>query len=101
MGFGGATAAMLTSLKNNSRRSKREAFDGWTSSDKKSKGIKVEAVSEEVLIEIRHKMKQQQKKARIRNLFIAIISLCISVFLIGVVFSYFQNDPGVSFVPYK
>jgi len=49
MGFGGATAAMITSLKNNNRRNKREAFDGWTSSSKTSQGIKIEPVSEETL----------------------------------------------------
>ena len=66
MGFGGATAAMITSLKNNNRRHKREAFDGWKPSDKKSCGIKIEPVSEEVLEQIRHKLRKQKTALKIR-----------------------------------
>ncbi len=76
MGFGGATAAMITSLKNNSRRNKREAFDGWTSSDKESQGIKVEPVSEEVLEEIRTKIQKQNRLTTIK---------IIAVFAIGII----------------
>lgn len=68
MGFGGSTAAMITSLKNNSRRNKREAYDGWTASDSDSQGIKIEPVSEEVLQEIRDKLKRQRKDLFIRRL---------------------------------
>jgi len=76
MGFGGATAAMITSLKNNSRRNKREAFDGWTSSDKESQGIKVEPVSEEVLEEIRTKIQKQNRLTTIK---------IIAFFAIGII----------------
>ncbi len=48
MGFGGVSG-MIISLKNNNRRHKHKAFDGWTSSDKTSKGIKVTPVSKELL----------------------------------------------------
>jgi len=83
MGFGGATAAMIASLKNNNRRSKREAFDGWTSSDKKSKGIEIEEVSEEVLEEIRNKLKKQRQSLfRKRLLGFVVFLILISGLLI-------------------
>ncbi len=50
-------AAMIASIRFNDRRSKREAFEGWTPSNKESKGIKIEPVSEEVLQEIRNRLK--------------------------------------------
>lgn len=93
MGFGGATAAMITSLKNNNRRNKREAFDGWTSSSKTSQGIKIEPVSEETLQKIRSKLKRQ---TTIINLGIIILSIVISIIIIYFLFSYFENDPGIS-----
>lgn len=96
MGFGGATAAMITSLKNNNRRNKREAFDGWTSSSKTSQGIKIEPVSEEILQEIRNKLKRQKRQTTIINLGIIILSIVISIIVIYFLFSYFENDPGIS-----
>lgn len=68
VGGGGAIAATLTSLKNNSRRSQRKAYDGWRESDKESQGIKIEPVSEEVLQEIRIKLKNRILKKDL-NLF--------------------------------
>ncbi len=68
MGFGGATAAMIASLKNNSRRNKREAFDGWTTSDKESQGVKIELVSEDALAKIREKLKKQRRTIFYKNL---------------------------------
>ncbi len=68
MGFGGATAAMITSLKNNSRRNKREVFDGWTTSDKESQGVKIEPISEDALTKIRDKLKRQRKTVFHKNL---------------------------------
>ncbi len=61
MGFGGSTAAMITSLKNNNRRNKREAFEGWTGFDKESQGIKIEPISEELLQEIRDTLQRQRQ----------------------------------------
>ncbi len=68
MGFGGSTAAMITSLKNNSRRNKREAFDGWVALDKESQGIKIEPISEDSLAKIREKLKKQRKTVFHKNL---------------------------------
>ncbi len=88
MGFGGAAAAMITSLKNNDRRNKREAFDGsWTGTDEKSEAIKVEPVSEELLQEIRDKLKNQRRTLFNRRLIgfgliIALIVGCIMYLLI-------------------
>ncbi len=81
MGFGGAAAAMITSLKNNNRRNKREAFDGWTASDKESQGIKIEPVSEDALAKIREKLKRQRKTAFYKNL-IAIILMSLTAMAI-------------------
>lgn len=77
MGFGGAQG-MITSLKNNSRRNKREAFDGWTGSDEESQGIKVEAVSEEVLEAIRTKIQKQNQITTIRIIVVIVISILIT-----------------------
>ncbi len=79
MGFGGATAAMITSLKNNSRRNKREAFDGWTTSDKESQGVKIEPISEDALAKIRDKLKRQRKTVFHKNL-IALGLMILSIF---------------------
>jgi len=81
MGFGGSTAAMITSLKNNNRRVKREAFDGWKPSDKESQGIKVEPVSEEVLQEIRDLLKRQRQTLFRRRL----IGFGIAIVIIGLI----------------
>lgn len=62
MGFGGAALAMITSLKNNSRRNKREAFEGMaTGTDLESQGVPIEPITEEALQEIQKKLKQQQQ----------------------------------------
>ncbi|WP_299312381.1 hypothetical protein [uncultured Aquimarina sp.] len=82
MGFGGATAAMITSLKNNSRRNRREAFDGWTSSDKESQGIKVEPVSEEVLKEIRTKIQKQNRLTTIKIIAVFSIAIIATIWLL-------------------
>lgn len=95
-GFGGGAIAMITALKNNSRRKKREAYDGWTDSDKKSKGIKKENVSEEVLEEIRSELKKQQKTAKTRRVLGILITSVIVFFLIRMIIIWYQNDPGVS-----
>ncbi|WP_299432565.1 hypothetical protein [uncultured Aquimarina sp.] len=57
-----AISGMNISMKNNNRRVKREAFSHITGeSDTESKGIKVEPVSEEVLIKIRQKLRKQRQ----------------------------------------
>ncbi len=96
MGFGGSTAAMITSLKNNSRRNKREAFEGWTTSDNESTGIKIAPVSEEQLQEIRDKLKRERKKENIRIILIAISSILLTILFIKFLFFYFENPTGIS-----
>ncbi|WP_378181627.1 hypothetical protein [Aquimarina sp. SS2-1] len=81
MGFGG-TQGMITSLKNNSRIDKREAFDGWTHSDKKSKGITVEPVSEKVLKDIRNKIQLQNRTTTIKTLLVIGIGIVIMFLVI-------------------
>lgn len=100
MGGYGSAQGMITAIKNNNRRKTREAFDGWTNSDKESQGIKTEIVSEKLLSEIRTKMKKQQKKAQIKNLIVAIIGLIAFFFFIKFVILYFENDPGIGWEPY-
>ncbi|MDH7445432.1 hypothetical protein [Aquimarina sp. 2201CG14-23] len=78
-----AISGMNISMKNNNRRTKKEAFSHISgTSDNESQGIKIEAVSEETLIEIRQKMKQQQKSAKKRNILVAIISLFLFVLIV-------------------
>ncbi|MDH7445431.1 hypothetical protein [Aquimarina sp. 2201CG14-23] len=81
MGFGGAQG-MITSLKNNSRRNKRDAYDSWTSSDKESQGIKTEPVSEEILEEIRTKIKKQNRMSTIKGLVVIAIGIIIAAWLL-------------------
>ncbi|TSE09728.1 hypothetical protein [Aquimarina algiphila] len=100
MGGFGSAQGMITAIKNNNRRKKREAYDGWTESDKESQGIKVEPVSEKTLSEIRKKMKKQQQVTFIKNFIIAIIGLIAFFFFIQLVFLYFENDPGIGWNPY-
>ncbi|MHA7055937.1 hypothetical protein ACWGOQ_0001860 [Aquimarina sp. M1] len=91
----------LSNLLKNSRRKERKAYDGWKESDSESKGIKTVPVSEEVLVEIRQKIKQQQLHTRIRNILIVVITMLLIGILVGAMVLHFQNDPGVSFGPYR
>ncbi|SEL21829.1 hypothetical protein SAMN04487910_2052 [Aquimarina amphilecti] len=97
-----AISGMNISMKNNNRRGKRKAFSNISGeSDTESKGIKVEQVSEELLIKIRKKIKQQQKATKKRNIVIAIISLLLVTLVFWAIILHFQNDPGVSFGPFR
>ncbi|MCK8522498.1 hypothetical protein M0D21_13015 [Aquimarina sp. D1M17] len=87
---------MLASLKNNNRRSKREAFEGWTTSNKESQGIEIEPIAEEVLVEIRNKLKAQRKKEKIRNIIILILSVIATFLFFLFLFYYFYNSTGIS-----
>ena len=82
MGGEGAMMQAIHSLRNNSRRSKREAFDGWSPSDKESQGIKIEPVSEEVLQEIRDKLKRQNRILRIKTIIAIAISFVLTIALL-------------------
>jgi len=54
-------AAMVASIKFNDRRNKRDAFSTISgTTDTESQGVKIEAVSEERLQEIRDKLKKQR-----------------------------------------
>ena len=76
MGFGGAAAAMATSLKNNNRRKERGHFEGLGSSDKQSQGIPSKPISEEALAEIRKKVKVEQRKERWVRILIFWLLIC-------------------------
>ncbi|GAA3508966.1 hypothetical protein GCM10022393_21190 [Aquimarina addita] len=77
-----AIAAMIASIRFNDRRNKREAFNGWGNSGKKSKGIKIEPVSEEVLVEIRNKIQRQNRITRIKIMLVIAISILIMTWLL-------------------
>ncbi|SHI83310.1 hypothetical protein [Aquimarina spongiae] len=85
-------AAMITSIKFNDRRTKREAFKGWSSANTESQGIKKEPVSEEVLQQIRDRAKRQQKKANIRNSIILVVSIIATVIFIKLLFNYYSEN---------
>ncbi len=81
MGGFGSAQGMITSLKNNSRRNKREAYDGWTTSDKESQGVKVVPVSEKALEEIRNKIQRQNQKTTIKSRILIIVSIIITIWI--------------------
>ena len=89
MGGEGAMMQAIHSLRNNSRRSKREAFDGWSPSDKESQGIKIEPVSDQVLQEIRDKLKRQNHITNIKSIIAIAISFVLTVALVF----YFASKP--------
>jgi len=71
-------AAMVASIKFNNRRNKREAFSNISGTiDIKSRGIKIEPISEETLKEIRNKLKKQRvtvfKKQLIVSVFLVVL----------------------------
>ncbi len=82
MGGEGAMMQAIHSLRNNSRRNKREAFEGWTGFDEASQGIKIEPVSEEVLQGIRDKLKMQRQSLLRRRL---IASGLVIVLIVGTI----------------
>ena len=97
-----AISGMNISMKNNNRRVKREAFSAISGeSNKESQGIKTEAVSEEILEKIRKKIKQQQRSSKKRNIIIGLISSILFILLFWAVGYLFQQDPGVSFGPFR
>ena len=67
MGFGGATAAMIASLKNNNRMKTRTPFNGTGTYSKKSDGIKSKPISEEALAETRRKIIKEQRNLTIKR----------------------------------
>ena len=79
MGGEGAMMQAIHSLRNNSRRSKREAFDGWSPSDKESQGIKIEPVSDQVLQEIRDKLKRQNHITNIKSIIAIVVSVILTL----------------------
>ena len=90
-----AISGMNTSIKNNNRRTQREAFSGISgTSDNESQGIKIEAVSEEVLVEIRQKIDKQKKLTRRKNIIIIMVTIAILPFCFWLFFSYFMSDLG-------
>ncbi|WP_025741066.1 hypothetical protein [Aquimarina pacifica] len=90
MGGEGAMMQAIHSLRNNSRRNKREAFSHLSGeSDSESQGIKVEPVSEEVLKEIRNKLKKQRKTDKIINTICVISGIIALIFLIWLSTLYF------------
>ncbi|MHA7055938.1 hypothetical protein ACWGOQ_0001865 [Aquimarina sp. M1] len=77
-------AAMITSIKFNDRRNKREAFSAISgTTDTKSQGVQIEPVSEETLQEIRDKLKKQRLTLFKKRLFVAgfLIVLITSVII--------------------
>ncbi|MEW7277675.1 hypothetical protein ABW636_03680 [Aquimarina sp. 2201CG1-2-11] len=82
MGGEGAMMQAIHSLRNNSRKKSREAFSHITGkTDKESKGIKVEPISEERLQEIRDKLRKERKLLFRKRL---IVSLLIITGVIGI-----------------
>ncbi|WP_298541732.1 hypothetical protein [uncultured Aquimarina sp.] len=77
----------LSNLLKNSRRQERKAYDGWTESDEESQGVKIEPVSEEILQEIRDKLKKQ-RHGLLKRRFIG-FGLVISFILAVIVYSTF------------
>jgi len=77
MGFGGATAAMIASLKNNNRRKERSRFNGLGKSDKESKGLIKKKVSKEALREIRTKIKTENRIVTIKVIVLTTISIIV------------------------
>lgn len=91
----------LSNLLKNSRRKERKAYEGWTESDTESKGIETTPVSEELLQEIRDKLKRQRKKTRKKHILTIILSVAILMLLFWFVLYQHYYDPGVSFGPFR
>ncbi|WP_299894881.1 hypothetical protein [uncultured Aquimarina sp.] len=71
----------LSNLLKNSRRKERKAYDGWTESDSESKGIEAVSVSEELLQEIRDKLKRQRKQTRRKHILTIVLSVAVFILL--------------------
>jgi Flp pilus assembly protein TadB len=97
MSFGGAVAAMITSLKNNSRRHKRKsAFEGRGGETIRTRVLRFEkehALTHEQLISLGKKTK---KEAQIRQVKIWVVSILILLllFFLGDLFWQYLNTPG-------
>jgi len=87
MGFGGVSG-MITSLKNNNRRRKHVAFDGWNVSEKNSKGIPTKEISEKTRQEIRDKLKKQRKVIFQKNL--TAVLLTVALLLCGIIIYFIK-----------
>lgn len=92
-----AISGMNISMKNNNRRTKREAFSNISGeSDKESQGIEIETVSEEALAEIRNKLQKQRKLTRRKNIVAICITILILFLLVWFLVYQIYYDPGVS-----
>ena len=89
MSFGGSVSAMLSSLKNNSRKKRKTIFDkdGHTNSGRHLNNLINKKATPEQLAEIKQKLDKQNKKARKKNLII----LTIVVIFIVLSFVYLSN----------
>jgi hypothetical protein len=90
MGFGGAVQGMISSLKNNSRRGKRDNYfqKGQGNYSEKSKGIPVIEISEEKRKAMREKLIAENKKYDLKILIIFIACLIV-IFGIGIKLIFF------------
>ncbi len=100
MGGFGSAQAMITAIKNNNRSVKRKAYDGWTATDKKSKGIEVKPVTKETLKKIRYKLKRQQQNERYINILVVIVSIIVLFLLFKVIGVYFSNLGQIGWEPH-
>ena len=88
MGFGGAAAAMIASIKNNNRRKQREPFDNYKSSVKGDSRIPIKPISKTELNKIKTKIKTENKALFKKQLLIFIfISILILTGAIKLIFN--------------
>ena len=84
MGFGGSTAAMITSIKNNNRRSKKEGFDNFSNSHLEKGRIPRKPISKEALAKIRRKLKTEQYSLLVKR--IVVFCLVTLLLTLGIYF---------------
>lgn len=90
MGFGGATQAMITSLKNNSRTRKRKPFEsiksyaGYGNNTLNKKHPNYKKASEEQLKAIREKVQNENRKLLIKRVCLVVLipTLVILTFIV-------------------
>ena len=81
MGGEGSMMGAIISLRNNNRRTKREAFS-YTESIEDSEGIPVKPISKENLEKIRVRIKSEYQAVRIKR---RLVFCCLVLFIVGTI----------------
>ena len=97
IGVGSAVQTMINSLKNNSRVKNRtryfdkKVFNTKSSNTKRNKLLDKKA-SPELIAEIKSEMIKENKKSKIKNWIVVLLSIILSILIIAFIYTKYIDD---------